>query len=186
MVRYGKHRNIQVTGHGNITTKRIIQQLISCWKVMWYLTVWILDMMRKRWSCMISSSLQNRVRRLHLLVLPEQERPRSPIWSTVFMISRMERSVMMVSISIRSKKQICVGLWGLFFRIRSCLRIRLWKISVTESWMLRMKRWSRRLNWRMRMDLSGDCRMAIRRNWRITVPIWARGRDSFCLSPVQR
>ena len=35
---------------------------------------------------------------------------------------------------------ICVGLWGLFFRIRSCLRIRLWKISVTESWMLRMKR----------------------------------------------
>ena len=77
--KYGKHRNIQVTGHGNITTKRIIQQLISCWKVMWYLTVWILDMMRKRWFCMISSSLQNRVRRLHLLVLPEQERPRSPI-----------------------------------------------------------------------------------------------------------
>ena len=37
------------------------------------------DMMRKRWFCMISSSLQNRVRRLHLLVLPEQERPRSPI-----------------------------------------------------------------------------------------------------------
>ena len=73
MVRYGKHRNIQVTGHGNITTKRIIQQLISRWKVMWYLMVWILDMMRKRWFCMISSSLQNRVRRLHLLVLPEQE-----------------------------------------------------------------------------------------------------------------
>ena len=66
MVRYGKHRNIQVTGHGNITTKRIIQRPISRWKVMWYLMVWILDMMRKRWFCMILSSLQNRVRRLHL------------------------------------------------------------------------------------------------------------------------
>ena len=45
---------------------------------------------------------------------------------------------MMASISTRSKKQICVGLWGLFFRIRICLpntvmeNIRYGKLDATD------------------------------------------------------
>ena len=127
-----KHRNIQVTGHGNITTKRIIQQLISCWKVMWYLTVWNFGYDEKKMvlhdiklfaktgseDCIVGSTGAGKTTITNLI--------------NRFMISRMERSDMMVSISTRSKKQICVVLWASFFRIRSCLRIRLWKISVTE------------------------------------------------------
>ena len=84
-----------------------------------------------RYDTVCKAGTEDCICRFHRCRKNDDHQPDQPFLRYV----RMERSGMTASISTRSRKRICAGLLVSYFRIRTCLPERSWKISATESWM---------------------------------------------------
>ena len=103
-----------------------------------------------------------------------------------FMIFRKARSVTTELTLQRLKRMTSAVLWELSCRIRICLPVRLWIISVMESWMPQTKRFTRQRALPMQISLSRCFLMDIRQCSAVTVRSFHRDRDSFCPLPGQQ